>query len=292
MDGNEKLPQGWVKVQSKSRPDKVYFYNIETGVSLWKIEDLKKLDQGRVKSAKRQSPTKPAAMTVKKSVSGVANESKVIKKNGAKERMTKLQKKLSDDIKRGENSKDPEMVKKKPPEKVVKQAAVKEVRKVPEDKKNVAAQRMKKLNKELKREEDSGKNSKKPESLPKSKVPLKRVNNELPKPETKNIPEEVELMDVSYEENQSEELDDYALEPMDWEEIPEEKIILEVQKIRTTNLSAEVSSFSPRRPFNSSTGDFFIVVDTNVLLSNIEFLREIKGKMFKGELSRHFFNFF
>jgi WW domain len=285
MDGNEKLPKGWTKVQSKSRPDKVYFYNKETGVSLWKIEDLKKLDKGhiKVKVSKRPSPT-----------SGVVSESKAIKKNGAKERMTKLKKNLTEEVAK-QRGKDPANIprqqKKKLPDPVKVSptklvAQVKSSRIVPE-KKNIAAQRMSKLNKQLKREnpqEDSLNQEYAPTSS-KSKVPIKfkeievATKVELP---PKQDSGDVEMMDVSYENPSEELISDYET-PMDWEEIPEEKIILEVQKIRTTNSTANRSQMSPGKKFSSSESDFFVIVDTNVLLSNIEFLKEIKGKMFKGE---------
>ena len=111
MEGNEKLlPEGWVRVQSKSRPDKFYFHHKLTNTSLWKIEDIELIGQKvKLKSSKLQSPKKPAAMTItkvtNKVVKGVAAESKVIKKNIARERMEKLQKKLSDEVaaKRGKD---------------------------------------------------------------------------------------------------------------------------------------------------------------------------------------------
>lgn len=296
MDGNEKLPEGWTKVQSKSRPEKVYFYNKALGVSLWKIEDLKKFDHLKLKSAKRPSPTKPAAMTIQKATSGVASESKVIKKNGAKERLAKLQKQLKQDIVKQERGKQPDPAKiprqqTKLPE-VAKTRRLEKPKTIPEvksskEKKNVAAQRMKMLKTQLKTEEEDRKISKKQEFIPtssKSKVPIKFIEKKV---ETKNdIPpkresEDVEMMDVSYENPSEELLSEW--EEMDWEEIPEEKIILEVQKIRTANPTAEVSQMSARKKFNLSENDFFIIVDTNVLLSNIEFLKEIKGKMYKGE---------
>lgn len=288
MDGNEKLPEGWIKVQSKSRPDKVYFHNKSTGISLWKIEDLKNF---KVKASKHPSTAKPAAaMAVQKTTSGVVSESKAIKKNGAKERMSKLQKKLSEETKQ-RGKQDPATIprpQKKLPEAVkIKKLAVNEaIAEVKSSKdftgkKNIAAQRMKKLNKQLRREESRDDSKKSPPKSSKSKVPMKKVETKIELPPKQDS--EVEMMDVSYENPSEELLTDY--EPMDWEEIPEEKIILEVQKIRMMNTAGERADLSPGRTFRTCEGDFFIIVDTNVLLSNVDFLREIKGKMFKGEFS-------
>jgi WW domain len=36
-DKIEKLPKNWVKKQSKSRPDKSYYFNTATGVSSWTV---------------------------------------------------------------------------------------------------------------------------------------------------------------------------------------------------------------------------------------------------------------
>jgi WW domain len=36
-DKIEKLPKNWVKKQSKSRPDKFYYFNTTTGVSSWSL---------------------------------------------------------------------------------------------------------------------------------------------------------------------------------------------------------------------------------------------------------------
>lgn len=290
MDGNEneQLPEGWVKVQSKSRPDKVYFYHKEKKISLWNLQDITKINQRKVKDSKNKSPQKSSAMvTIKTSASGVSNESKAIKKNAAKERMSKLQKKLTDEVKRGSEAKKIQLrnkeISNKHEDSIIKDiSSKKKLLKSSLPVKNVAAQRMKKLKTELKGEEseESHKNTLK-KTVSKSKVPEKL-------PESQNDPQrndsqnEVEMMEVSFEKSSQESLEEY--EPMDWQEIPEEKILLEIQMIRRMNSSETVlldrSNFTPVE----NEFSFLVVVDTNVLMSNVEYLKEIKGKMFKGKL--------
>lgn len=287
MDGNEKLPDGWVKVQSKSRPDKVYFYHKEKKISLWKIEDITKINQGKLKDSKNKSPPKSSTMmTIKTSASGVSNESKSIKKNVAKERMSKLQKKLTDEVKRGSEATKIQLRNKgisKHKDSIIKDiSSKKKSLKGLVAVKNVAAQRMKKLKTELKGDEseDSHKNTLK-KTVSKSKVPekLPESQHDLQRNDSQN---EVEMMEVSFEKSSQETLEEY--EPMDWQEIPEEKILLEIQMIRRMNSSDDQAIVLSQSSFTPAEIEFYIVVDTNVLMSNVEYLKEIKGKLFKGEL--------
>jgi len=39
-DDKPKLPYGWVVKQSKSYPDRVYYFNVNTGSSSWEFPDL------------------------------------------------------------------------------------------------------------------------------------------------------------------------------------------------------------------------------------------------------------
>ena len=293
MEGNEKLPDGWIRVQSKSRPDKVYFYHKDKKISLWKIEDIELLNQKvRLKQTKLQSPKKPAAMTIIKPVRGVAAESKVIKKNTAKERMEKLQKKLTDEVSRGIDhpastahkqhkikiNRHEDSIIKNIPAKIL--TGHKKFIRDAEDVKNSAAKRMKTLKNELKKEKSQN-NCVTPAPGSSTGYKLKNVPNEtklkLPPDAAADEKQDVEMMDVSFS---SEHISDY--EPMEWEEIDEKIVLEEIQKIRRMNSTDD--HISHRENFVSVVSDFYIIVDTNVLLSNIEFIKEIKGKMFKGKL--------
>lgn len=240
MEGNEKLPTGWIRVKSKSRPDKSYFYNAKSKISVWRMTDLK--DQqacsqdipSKVSSTPKRPPKKSP---VKQNAHGLSVQSKNIRKNIARDRMTRLKNGFANELKPG-NEKEFNNV-------------IKTMRTVVE--KNIAAKRMKNLKKELVVQE----------------IPELRREETITTTEL----EKADMMDISYEDQ----IEDY--EAMDWEEIPEQKIIDEVQKVRkmeaklTTNLLSSQSKIKD---------DFHIVVDTNVLLSNLDFVKEIKGKMFKG----------
>jgi hypothetical protein len=82
------------------------------------------------------------------------------------------------------------------------------------------------------------------------------------------------------------------VERMDWEEIPEEVILKEIQEIRETKLDTTVSrSFVPTCLPNlpsskqqNGTEHFFIVVDTNVFLSHLKFISTFSVRKLKGNL--------
>lgn len=291
MEGDEKLPAGWMKVKSKSRPNKSYFYNAKTKISLWKLEDLKDFckNESTKGKASKLTPAKSSennlSSTPKKTLSGTSQKSK----NIARERMTKLKNVLADGTKREPKEKLKEL------KNVCKPVGSAITRK------NIAYDRMKGLNDELKKEV---KNEKFPlPALPivhnkdleinkdvvafKEEIRNQETSDELKigKKETfaEEIPpvvqasEEVELMDISYEDQP----EDY--EAMDWEEIPEEKVIEEIQKIRTKDIAKVTASLFTNQKSSEIKSEFFVVIDTNVLLSNLEFVKEIKGKLFKGK---------
>lgn len=273
MDGDEKLPDGWVKVKSKSRPDKQYFYNAALRISLWSLEDLKKHSKGS-----KKTPSTPAKNP--KVASGVAAQSKQIKKNGAQDRMGKLQKVLADEVKRGKKSSADLSKKVEGLKEVISSGTNITVGK------NIAAQRMAKLSDELKKEV---KDERMEQTIRKPKVSVMKFNAKEIEAKLKNtkveaqepITTDVDMMEVSFEHLP----EDY--EPMEWEDIPEQEIILQVQKIRTTG--SQPSSAPPAMFSGGSQRskiDFHVIVDTNVLLSNIDFVREIKGKVFKGKFRR------
>lgn len=282
MDGDEQLPEGWVKVKSKSRPDKVYFHNTKLKVSLWTLGDLKKFQlkeqTAKANGSRKASPRKSSVTPSKKPIPRVSEQSKNIKKNTARERMTKLQAVLSEEVQRDEKLPTRRSNQVKKFEKFKEIVDVKNSYKA--DKKNVAAERMKRLNEKLEEEKKRESLNYNHASLSTSKssdIPMKLTSKRI-----KDEKEEfgVEEMDVSFEEP-SEELE---CEMMDWEEIPEQEIILHVQKLRTAEGCIKATTLVTSG--KAQAIDFYIIVDTNVLLSNVDFLKDIKGKIFKGKLRR------
>lgn len=39
-DNMQKLPEGWKKKESRSKPGRFYYANVNTGISVWKLEDV------------------------------------------------------------------------------------------------------------------------------------------------------------------------------------------------------------------------------------------------------------
>lgn len=278
MEHAEKqLPSGWIKVQSKSKAGKVYFFNKNLNVSVWKLEDLKKfkpneLTASEQKASKKASPLKTAA------------SSKVIKKNVAKDRLENLQKKLKAEVK-ATKEKEVTNGSKNPPQTKparyslparlddLKDVVKLRVEKIPKsDAKNGALQRMANIRKQQSDEVETK---------------VKEENNnhlkdEIPQTESAS---DVDMMDVSFEEGvESQALSEY--ESMDWEDIPEQEVIEHVHKLRSTVNAEQAIVELPESSLPNAGVDFFVVVDTNVLLSNIDYLKQIKGKVFRGELNQ------
>lgn len=233
MSDEDKLPSGWIRVKSKSHPDKEYFYNAKLKRSVWKIEDIRKSSSS---FQRRSSSTK----SPDKRFSGTSHQYKLIgKKNGARSRMKNLQKNLQLELKQNNHEIS------KPQEKVKSQVDK-------DNRKNVASDRMKKVRKQLDQE----------------------VDNEA----STSASNEVELMDVSFEEEE-------PMQPMEWEPIDEEKLFEEIEKIRSDN---NIKIPSNIQILNDSTlkisSEFYIVIDTNILIANLDFVKEIKGKYFKGKI--------
>lgn len=275
MNGDEKLPEGWIKVKSKTRPNKEYFYNSKLKISLWRIEDLQKLQktlaskQNDHKTAAHSS-IKSSASTPSKSA-GLSSQSKAIKKNVARDRMVKLQNVLADEVKRDLH-------------KSIKSKEKPHFKQVAVEKKNVASKKLKELNESLIEELKQSKQSR---HTP--KVPKKLIENQDKKEIKEKATEtfflendiDVDMVDISLPVQNNELPDEY--EQMDWEDVPEQEVINQVQKIRKAEKISQSSSQDDSKKIHFEDHEFLIIVDTNVLLSNIEFLKEIKGKVFKGE---------
>lgn len=294
MDGDEKLPKGWTKVQSRSHPDKVYYYNNSLKLSLWKLEDLKKKYHKSNKSSLPETPLKslpetPAKShkkakeaTVKKQ-SGISNQSKNIKKNIARERLGKLQVALADEVKKDNQRFNNGVKKINDVIEVTKPNFKKSSEAQNNGKKNTAANRLKQLNHKLEKEVIESKqnvSASHKEELPKSQ---KVESVEVPC-ESQCSNEDVDMMEISFTES-SQELEK-AFEPMEWEDVPEIEVINKVQQIRSSDIKSNSTSTQKNacRHFKALENGFYIIVDTNVLLSNIDFVKEIKGKHFKGNL--------
>lgn len=260
------LPKGWVKVESKSRPGRSYFYNAERKISLWRIEDLENFTDSNhnVRGMPTQHPVARGKTTPKKIPPGILQQSKSIKKNIAKDRMTKLKEKLAEESKQGKSA----ITELKSVSKVtnVTKSMTKSIPR--ETKKNIATKRMTKLNDQLKKEVAAESSSKIPKTIKEAAI-SNPILEELPQSE------DIDMMEISFDDQLPS-----GCETMEWEDIPEQKVIDEIQKIRTIPEAAE-NSLSGLK-IREVQGDFLVVVDTNVLLSNLDFVKDIKGKIFKG----------
>lgn len=253
----DRLPTGWVKVKSKSHPGRYFFHNSQNKISVWTISEIFKLQNNEL------DPKKKIKTPQKSSSKPVPTNLKKIKKNVAEDRLKKLKKNLKDEIKRDSACGS--------------QVSYRESYNTNGiDKKNEAAERMKKIREEQKTKLPSTAAHCETQTISEDKSA---------QPENGN-----DLMEVSFEEESK--LSE--CESMEWEEIPEQEITQVVQKIRTTDVDAQSCSESTMRFTGKTTTDnsqtskeenvFFVIVDTNVLLSNVDFIKEIKGKHFKGSL--------
>lgn len=183
---------------------------------------------------------RPSNISPDKKSNGISQQSIVIgKKNGAKERMKNLQKNFKLEIEQSNEFHKP------------RESIKFQVNK--DNKKNVAKDRMETIKKYLQKEVEQ-------------------------KATTSTANDDVELMDVSFEEE----------EPMEWEPIDEEKVFEEIEKIRSSSdnvIKTQSSNFDNLNESRQKTStEFYIVIDTNILISNLDFVKEIKGKYFKGKV--------
>lgn len=90
---------------------------------------------------------------------------------------------------------------------------------------------------------------------------------------------DVMMLDVSGDIN-TEDTDD----KMDWEEIPVEKIVEQVQNVRNNQDSSSMSSndkvTTSHKNVQHSEDHFYCVIDTNVFLSNLDYIKLIMSKKF------------
>jgi hypothetical protein len=334
MDGvDEKLPAGWIKVKSKSRHDKYYFYNAKKKISVWSMSDINKQHlpsnniRGSSKTPEKNSSGKSTSIIIN-------NNSKIVKKNMAKERMKKLQETLKDELKRAEEDKSEVLEKKKSmeivkvsPKKSTKvpytlKEDIKNVRKasfadVAENKKNLAAGRLQKLQQKFKTDNknkpsenvnktndnnNTGKRLEKNETTCNtSNNKRRKLTNEL---ESKITVAPVTVQkssnDINYnavpmdwsEDVEMEELPSNneaklcEVEAMEWEEIDEKFVIQEINYVRNKSdnkLSSSINSQTSHNNVRFANDTFYIIVDTNVFLSNLSFVKKVKGKAFKGK---------
>lgn len=310
MEGDEKLPQGWVRVKSRTRPNKEYFYNQKLKVSLWNIEDMKNINSTCIRNENKKtpvkSPRKAVSFLTKKSETGTSIQSKnIFKKNVARDRLSKLQKVLQEEAKRNTQiSKNIENVQSSTKKNVTinqgsrssNSALLPQLNyaKNKAENKNIAKERMKRLNKSLHGIESGNEHCNNNNTSPLQDLKFQEKDSSTVIKTTDSMLEEaqtdVEMKDVSFElsqkksnHNKSQEKQIQELEEMEWESVPELEVISKVQKIRSAASDSITSTISSRGNIKPSNNQFIIVVDTNILLSNIDFLKDIKGKMFKGE---------
>lgn len=261
-DNNEKIPEGWIKVKSKSRAGKHYYFNSELKKSVWNLEDIDKAKR----DGKREPPRGTAnKQTPEKSSNGTSNQSKVIRKNIASDRMKKLQKALKSELE--QNGEIPAKKRSSPKKPTAPVSPVKSPAK-----KNFASQRLEKITKQLKEE---------------AKVERAVVN------QVTESAAEVEMMDCDELPCLTEENFE---EPMEWEDVPVEAALLAVHQLRQDDVNQNTHDDAPVNDIKThehgSEIEFYVVVDTNVLISNLDYVKEIKGKQFKGELKLTAINLF
>ncbi|KAG5684383.1 hypothetical protein PVAND_013618 [Polypedilum vanderplanki] len=244
MGSEQKIPDGWMKLSSKSRPGKFYYYNKEKKLSVWRVEDC----QNAVKVIAFHSKNKTPKKSPQKQPTKVIDKSKVIKKNIAEERMKKLKKELVEDTKRGNNNE------------IIKNLNL-----------------SKNLSGSCKKQDIQ-------KSVPKEATTIneKSLNN------SNYPPEESMEVDELSQKSQETILEEEEEEPMDWEEINENEAVQEVHNVRSKTNELPVAflktsvEFGTKKMTMSLENEFIIIIDTNVLLSNLKFVREIKGMNFKG----------
>lgn len=247
MSSPDKLPRGWVKVKSKSHPGKVYYYNNESKQSVWKLKDLTSPEKSLPKQRNNDKMVTPKK-SPEKSLSRLSERSKTIgKKNLAEQRMKNLRMAL-------------ELEKKEPNNK----------------------HQVKKPKEVQKSNEIVPKTSKKVPLL----SPRKRAERKDPVTVSQIIlPQVIEDMDVDMISSQEQEVklvpEDYV-ESMEWEEIDESEVVKEVLNVRS--LKSSSTTVIPRDDGSKMHDNkLFIVVDTNIFCSNLQFIDRIKGKHFKGK---------
>jgi hypothetical protein len=78
--------------------------------------------------------------------------------------------------------------------------------------------------------------------------------------------------------------DTAGIEPMEWDSIDEQEVIDQVNSIRTFKLDSNhnVRNDTGDRTVSQETDAFYVILDTNILISNLEMLANIKGQYFKG----------
>ena len=64
MDSEEQVPRGWIKVKSKTRADKFYYYHKEKKISVWKLGDCS--DESKIQPTKSSSQSKTPKKSPKK----------------------------------------------------------------------------------------------------------------------------------------------------------------------------------------------------------------------------------
>lgn len=268
MADSKPIPEGWMKKQSKSRPGKFYFVNSKLNLSVWNIDDIDNYELVKAINGKRRSYGNNKK-TPEKVINGTSQHSKAIRKNIANDRMKKLQKSLKSEIEQNGDS----YTKKPATSKVTASSTPVKI----ESKKNIASKRLEKirtqLNKEVKIEQ--AKSDVAAASVSNSAKELFQLNRSTEK--------DVEMMDISFEG-----LPDPGPDDMEWEEIPEETVKLIISEMRLLDNHQVKHNQQPldiKTPSPGPVVEFYIVVDTNVLISHLNFVKNIKGKYYNGNKS-------
>jgi hypothetical protein len=81
--------------------------------------------------------------------------------------------------------------------------------------------------------------------------------------------------------------DTAGTEPMEWDSIDEQEVINQVNSIRTFKLDSNHNVRNDTgdtgdRTMSHETDAFYVILDTNILISNLDMLASIKGQYFKG----------
>lgn len=76
-DGDPPLPEGWTKVESRSKKGKVYYFNSNTGESVW--EHPLKPSTKKKKKKKNAKKSKPMKDTASQEIERSASECKQVR---------------------------------------------------------------------------------------------------------------------------------------------------------------------------------------------------------------------
>lgn len=275
-----------------------FYFNIKTQASVWTLPETSKMDN-KIKCAKSASPRKSSSVPFNESRGVIDSSKAIVKKNTAAERLKRLQAGLKNELNEGISL--PKLVQKnklteakgKLAQMIYKKPEVLGAAKIPINTNNNNSLNF--VSPPAKWSSDIIKNL--------SEIPLPETNfdSSIYQAKTPQTPANNRLARLRTHltaEQQKEQMDDNMddSEAMEWEDVSEKTINIEVSKIRSSyNVSAsstssfvvEIQSSGLSQVCNTDTSGaaapLVIVVDTNVFLKNLPFIDELQGHYFNSK---------